>query len=150
MDSWDADTQKSDISSFEATDKRIDCDGYGKAPTAGVSARFNTKANEVLKVKIAVSYTSIENAWENLNQDCNHWDFDKVREEARNEWNAWLNKIEVKGGTRDQRVKFYTDLWHVLLGRHKLNDYSGDYPDYTHGKRDGVRSVGDLKVRDVT
>jgi len=147
LDSWDGETQKNNIISFEAADKRTSCDGYGPAPTSGVSATYNTKANELLKVKIAVSYTSVENAWENLNQECNHWDFDKVRKDARNEWNDWLNKIEVKGGSKEQRVKFYTDLWHVLLGRHRLNDYNGDYPDYTHGKRDGVRSEGELKVR---
>ena len=38
---------------------------------------------------------------------------------------------EEQGGDAHQRIKFYTDLWHVLLGRHKLDDVSGDYPDRT-------------------
>ena len=32
-----------------------------------------------------------------------------------------------------QKTKFYTDLWHVLLGRHKIDDSNGEYPDYLSG-----------------
>jgi putative alpha-1,2-mannosidase len=46
------------------------------------------------------------------------------------EWNEWLGKIDVKGGDEKTRVKFYTDLWHVLLGRHKIDDVIGDYPSF--------------------
>src|SRR5690606_12305280 len=62
-------------------------------------------------------------------------------------WNNELGKIKVKGGSFDQRTKFYTDLWHVLLGRHKTNDVSGDYPDYTQGERYGNFTKAKLKVR---
>ena len=34
----------------------------------------------------------------------------------------WLGRIEVEGGTEAQRVKFYTDLWHALLGRRIVSD----------------------------
>ena len=37
-------------------------------------------------------------------------------------------------------MKFYTDLWHSLLGRHKLDDYNGEYPDYTDGTRVGAQT----------
>ena len=147
MNNWDGEVQNTDVTYLEATDKRTSSGGYKPAPPAGVSAQYNVKAGETLKVKIAISYTSIENARENMNKECHHWDFDKVREEARDEWNRELNQIEVKGGTRNQRVKFYTDLWHTLLGRHKLNDFSGDYPDYTEGKRTGSHTDAILKVR---
>jgi predicted alpha-1,2-mannosidase len=82
-----------------------------------------------------------------MEAECDHWDFDQVRDNARSEWNEWLSKIEVSGGSQNQRIKFYTDLWHVLLGRHKLNDYSGDYPDYTQGIRNGSHTKAELKVR---
>jgi predicted alpha-1,2-mannosidase len=48
-----------------------------------------------------------------------------------------LGRIDVKGGSNEQQIKFYTDLWHVLLGRHKLDDASGDYPTYLQGEREG-------------
>ena len=97
----------------------------------GAFVEHPVKAGEQLQMKIAISYTSIANARLNLETELNHWDFDKVKQESRDVWNEWLGKIVVKGGTRDQRVKFYTDLWHVLLGRRKLNDVNGMYPDNT-------------------
>ena len=27
--------------------------------------------------------------------------------------------------------RFYTDLWHVLLGKHTISDVNGYYPDNT-------------------
>ncbi|MHC4906280.1 MAG: glycoside hydrolase domain-containing protein [Planctomycetota bacterium] len=100
---------------------------------AGVSVAYDVAAGDVMKVKIGISYTSIENARNNLKAECDHWDFDRVRNDARSQWNQWLGKIDVKGGNEETRVKFYTDLWHVLLGRHKINDFSGDYPSYMSG-----------------
>ncbi|MEL7585077.1 MAG: GH92 family glycosyl hydrolase [Prolixibacteraceae bacterium] len=106
--------------------------------SAGVGLIYPVKAGEQLKMKIAVSYTSIENARKNLNAECTTWDFEKVRTDSRKIWNEWLGKIEVEGGSTAQRIKFYTDLWHVLLGRQRINDVSGDYPDRTEGPRYGT------------
>ena len=119
---------------------------YYDAPTAGVIAHYSVKAGERLLTKVAVSYTSVENARHNLSE-VPDWDFEKVRVEAQQEWNRWLGRIRVKGGSDPQRIKFYTDLWHVLLGRHILDDLSGDYPDYTQGTRDWKFTDGPLKVR---
>ena len=113
---------------------------------AGFSAAYNVKAGDVLQMKIGVSLTSIENARNNLQKECPHWNFDQVRQEAHDDWNRWLGRIQVKGGTQDQKIKFYTDLWHVLLGRHKIDDVSGDYPTYFGGK---TLSTGELKVETV-
>lgn len=109
---------------------------YHDAPTTGVSVKYKVRRGEQVNVKMAISYVSIDNARENLKKDCNHWNFDKVRKDSQEEWNQWLGTIDVKGGTEAQKIKLYTDLWHTLLGRHKIDDYNGEYPDYTRG---GVR-----------
>jgi predicted alpha-1,2-mannosidase len=118
-----------------------------KGDSVGVSANYEVSAGEVVQMKIGISYTSIENARKNLNTECTHWNFDEVRNDSRSIWNDWLGKIKVEGGRADQRVKFYTDLWHVLLGRHKINDVSGDYPDRTHGKREGNFTDAEFRVK---
>jgi predicted alpha-1,2-mannosidase len=82
-------------------------------------------------VKVGLSYVSIEQARRNLDAELPHWDFDRVRRESRDEWNAWLGKIEVEGGSETQRRKFYTDLWHALLGRRLSSDVDGKYCDCT-------------------
>ena len=115
--------------------------------SAGVAAIFPVKAGDMLQMKIAVSYTSIENARQNLNAECTGWDFDTVRDESREIWNNILGKIRVEGGTPEQQVKFYTDLWHALLGRQKIDDVSGDYPDRTEGIRDGNFTDAVFKVK---
>lgn len=104
---------------------------YADAPSSGLMARFDMKAGEQLLVRCAISYTSLDNAIDNLRKECNTWDFDLLRQQSQTEWNHWLSRIEVTGGTVERRVKLYTDLWHILLGRHKINDANGSYPDYT-------------------
>lgn len=120
-----------------------------KGDSAGVAPQFDVSAGDKVQMKIAFSYTSIENARNNLKQECAGWDFNGVREESRKVWNDWLGRMDVKGGTIDQRKKFYTDLWHVLLGRHKINDVSGDYPDRTTGTRDGNFTNAVFKIKTV-
>ena len=50
---------------------------------AGVSLAYDVAAGDEVKVKIGISYTSIENARKNLQAECPHWDFDRVRNESR-------------------------------------------------------------------
>ena len=82
----------------------------------GAIVRCATGAEGRLQMKVGLSYVGIEQARRNLDAELPHWDFDRVRSESRDEWNRCLGKIEVEGGTPIQRKKFYTDLWHVLLG----------------------------------
>ena len=89
---------------------------------AGVAMAYDAAEGDVVQVKIGMSYTSIENARKNLEGECPHWDFDRVKKEARAEWNDRLGRIAVKGGEEKTWVKFYTDLWHTQLGRHKIDD----------------------------
>jgi predicted alpha-1,2-mannosidase len=87
-----------------------------------------------VQMKVGLSYCSVANARLNLKTELDHWDFDRVVEESRAEWNRLLGRVEVRGGTRRQRIKFYTDLWHTLLGRRTLSDVNGQYPNGMHGE----------------
>ena len=117
--------------------------------SAGISAKYTVKPGDVVQMKISISYTSIDHARNNLLSECTSWDFDAVRNETRHIWNEWLGKIDVKGGTVADRIKFYTDLWHVLLGRQKINDVSGDYPDRTTGTVDGRFTDAVFKIKQL-
>jgi predicted alpha-1,2-mannosidase len=117
--------------------------------TAGVQARYKISAGEQVQMKIALSYTSIDNAQKNLNTECSTWDFDAVKKSTQSIWNDCLGKIEVKGSSTAQKIKFYTDLWHVLLGRQKINDVSGDYPDRMTGRRDGTFTDAVFNIKTI-
>lgn len=85
---------------------------------------------EVL-MKVGISYTSIENAENNIKQELAHWDFENVISESKEEWNELLGRIDVEGATEKQQRRFYTDLWHALQGRRIISDVNGAYPDNT-------------------
>jgi predicted alpha-1,2-mannosidase len=146
LDGWADQLYYPDINDVKgasgSTPQRTPGWSYHDAPTSGVSAKFSVKKTETIQLKMAVSYTSLENAHKNLESELLHWDFDRARKSARDEWNEWLGKIQVEGGSEAQKIKFYTDLWHVLLGRHKIDDANGDYPDYTEGKQVGSHTIG--------
>ena len=89
-----------------------------------------TENKEVL-MKIAISYTSVGNASKNLDAEIPGWDFDQIVQDSKEEWNGLLSRIEIQGGTKEQRQRFYTDLWHALQGRRTINDVNGAYPDNT-------------------
>lgn len=127
--------------------KRIQDISQVSGDSVGVAAMFSVNAGDIVQMKVGVSYTSVENARLNLQAECATWDFDSVRNESKQIWNNWLGKIKVEGGSSNQRIKFYTDLWHVLLGRHKINDVSGDYPDRTTGKREGNFTDAVFKIK---
>jgi predicted alpha-1,2-mannosidase len=107
---------------------------------AGAWVRFAFAEPETVQMKVAISYVSEEQARLNLEAELAHWDFDRVVRESTEEWNAALGRIRVEGGTPQQRTKFYTDLWHALLGRRTFSDANGKYIDNT-GPAPRVRQV---------
>ena len=108
-------------------------------PNAGQFVEFKPGAEPVL-MKVALSYASLDGARRSLGAELPHWEFDRVVRESADEWNAWLSRIEVEGGSDPQKTKFYTDLWHALLGRHIVSDADGQYLDST-GDAPRVRTV---------
>jgi predicted alpha-1,2-mannosidase len=91
---------------------------------------LNKDAQKV-KVKVAISYTSIENAKANMEAELPHWNFKQVVEESTTVWNELLGRIKVEGNDLQQQRRFYTDLWHALQGRRIISDVNGAYPDNT-------------------
>ena len=106
----------------------------------GAHVSFDKDQNNVLQMKVAISYTNIEHARLNMDTELNHWNFEDVVSESQEEWNNYLSRIKIKGGTENQRIKFYTDLWHSLLGRKVMSDVDGKYADMT-GIEKKIRQV---------
>jgi len=86
---------------------------------------------EVRLMKVGISYVSIEQAQKNLQTELPHWDFNRIVEESKEEWNEMLSRIEVSGGTLEEQKRFYTDLYHALQGRRIISDVDGQYCDKT-------------------
>lgn len=79
-----------------------------------------------LGVKVAISTVSEANAVANLDAEGQGWDFDARRAEARADWDKALSVIDVDA-SKDQRVGFYTSLYHALLSPTLSMDVNGEF-----------------------
>ncbi|WP_018631166.1 GH92 family glycosyl hydrolase [Niabella aurantiaca] len=106
-------------------------EAHGKG--AGLYLSFATKDHEPITVKAGLSYTSVENARRNLEEEAAALSFDEARAQSKKIWNQYLGRVDVTGKKRADLVKFYTGLYHALLGRGLASDVNGAYP-----KNDGT------------
>ena len=88
---------------------------------------FDLKERNELIVATAISGTGTEGANKNLVAEAPHNNFDKYRDSTRNKWNKELGRIEIIGGTHDQRVCFYTALYRTMLAPTLFCDVDGLY-----------------------
>ncbi len=106
---------------------------WEKGPGTGLYMTFSTEEQEPIEVKVGLSYTSIENARFNRETEAMNVTFDQAKKNATRTWNESLGRICVEGGKEADKVKFYTGLFHALLGRGLASDANGYYP-----KNDGT------------
>ena len=108
---------------------------------AGLYLTFRTQDQESVTAKVGLSYTSVENARLNRETEAATLSFDEAREISRQTWEEYLGRIRVETPAREDKVKFYTGLYHALLGRGLASDVNGAYP-----RNDG--SVGQIPLKD--
>lgn len=94
----------------------------------GAYFNFDTKEGDTVEVQIGVSFVSIANARKNLEAEQQLCDFNVVRSQAEQLWEKDLSRIEVKGGTEEQKTVFYTALYHTLIHPNIIQDVNGQYP----------------------
>ena len=95
---------------------------------------FNT---DTLLVKVGVSTVSVEGALQALETENSQWNFDKVRSRNQSEWNRLLSVIKIDG-TDDEKINFYTSMYHTLIQPNNLTDVDGRY----RGADDEVAQAG--------
>ncbi len=82
-------------------------------PWEGVKAVALTFPGSVRKVYVryGISYISVEQAKKNLRKEIPDYNLQAVADNAKKVWNETLSKIQVKGGTEDQKITFYTAMY---------------------------------------
>ena len=88
---------------------------------------FDTKETEKINIKFALSSVSSAGALKNLETEIPHWDFNKTREETKAKWNNELSKIEVTTLNDNDKINFYTALYHTNLSPILYEDVDGQY-----------------------
>lgn len=98
-----------------------------KGKHLGFFTEFKTKKGEEVQMKSGISFVSMEGAKENLEHDIPHWDFDKVVNDNRSLWSDALSKVNVTGGTEDDKTIFYTAMYHTMVDPRNFSDVNGNY-----------------------
>jgi len=88
---------------------------------------FNTEENEEIQLKFALSSVSTAGALKNLQAEISHWDFNKTKKETQKKWNKELSKIEVETITEENKITFYTAMYHSMLSPVLYEDVDGKY-----------------------
>lgn len=110
---------------------------------AGLYLTFATQANEQVTAAVGISFTSIENARLNRETEAATATFDEVKQSNHAAWQEALSRLAVKSNNEADLTKFYTGLYHALLGRGLASDVNGAYP-----KHDGT--VGQIALNNGT
>lgn len=112
---------------------------------------FHTTAGEQILVTTAISGVSMEGAVRNLAAEVPEDDFDKYLAVTRKNWNEQLSKIEITCDDPDEKVKFYTALYHSMLAPTIYNDVDGAYygPDKQVHQADGWTNYSTFSLWDT-
>lgn len=106
-----------DFSNYSTSKNNVIANGENSAEGDHVIAAvsFKTRNREVVNVRVASSFISLEQAELNLEREIGQNSFDKTKNNAETIWNKELTRIKVEGGTLDQTRTFYTALYRTML-----------------------------------
>jgi len=91
----------------------------GEANAVYVS--FPTTSGEKVRVKVATSLISIEQARKNMAEEYTNFDFEKAVSKGAEVWEDELNLIQVEGSEEDKSI-FYTALTKCFVNPRNLNE----------------------------
>jgi predicted alpha-1,2-mannosidase len=107
---------------FERASTQAGFDREGGALWAWAS--FDTRRNQHVGLKLAVSFISTAKAEANL-RTVGSQSFDEARRDAERQWKSALARIAVEGGTEAQRTLLYSALYRVQVMPHDLSGENG-------------------------
>jgi len=68
-------------------------------------------ATKTIHLRYGVSFIDEKQAQQNLKREINTYNYKEIAQKARDIWNETLGKIQVKGGSEDEKAVFYTSLY---------------------------------------
>ena len=95
--------------------------------TTAALLQFNNSNGQPLVIKVGISQTGIDGAIKNLESEAPHWDFDKYKQDAEANWEKELSKIDIQTNDNEQKIIFYTALYHCFTHPSLAGDVDGKY-----------------------
>jgi predicted alpha-1,2-mannosidase len=104
---------------------------YLKENSEGKSVKaafeFDINSGNTIDVKIGISAVDVEGAKMNLKKEIGHKTFEEVKNEAQQIWENQLNKIVIEDENDNQKINFYTSLYHTMIAPNLYQDIDGRY-----------------------
>lgn len=98
----------------------------GKGKKVFVRINFHPSSQPLL-LKVALSPTSEDAAFLNMQAELSGWNFEKTVAEAKECWNKELSKIHIQSNDSVSKKIFYTSLYHTMFAPATFCDVNGDY-----------------------
>ncbi|MFT6870962.1 MAG: putative alpha-1,2-mannosidase, partial [Polaribacter sp.] len=92
-----------------------------------IALNFINPNNEPVIIKIGISAVDIDGAKKNLEAEIGNQTFEQVKKIAQDFWEKQLEKIVVEDKNKDNKVNFYTSMYHVSIAPNLYQDVDGRY-----------------------
>ena len=114
----------------------------------GAYVEFDTRQNEVVMAQVGTSFISIDQARANLEAELPGWDFKALKASTRLAWEQKLEKLQVHDTDDENRVIFYTAMYHAYLFPREFSEQGRYYSAMDDQVHDGV-SYNDFSLWDT-
>lgn len=88
---------------------------------------FDVHSDEQIEVKVALSPVSMHNAMLNMQTENRGWDFNNIKARGQDLWRKELEKINITATSRNDKVNFYTAMYHAALMPTLYMDVNNEY-----------------------
>ncbi|WP_245326366.1 GH92 family glycosyl hydrolase [Hymenobacter wooponensis] len=113
----------------ELSENLRDVEVQGQGTKDGLAVVHLPGGSKPVELRIGISFVSVQNARQNLEQEIGRRSFEQVRRQAEKTWEELLSKVEVKGGTPKQKQMFYSCLYRSFLWPALRSDLNGEFRD---------------------
>jgi predicted alpha-1,2-mannosidase len=111
--------------------KVFSADSISNQKDIGAYLGFKVNTGDIIRIRIGTSFSSLEGAKKNLEQEINNWDFAALAVKNKEVWQRALSQIKVETKiTKDKRI-FYTAFYHAMQHPRLFNDIDGTYPQFS-------------------
>lgn len=110
----------------------------------GAFFKFASGHNRVVGCQVASSFISPDQAALNLQKEIGKADFDTIRQRAEAAWNDALGRIQIQGGSEEQRRTFYSALYRSIIFPHRFYELNASNQPVYFSPYDGQVHPGYL------
>ncbi len=89
--------------------------------------QFDNPDNKPIYVSVGISAVDIEGAKQNLEAEIGTKSFEEIKAQTQANWEKQLQKIIVESDDLDDKINFYTSLYHSMLAPNLYQDVDGRY-----------------------